>query len=61
MYSDAFNYFTNKSFPVLVDTLKPEYNAIMVTPDHFDKMNWAYPDSLQWVKKYHTKDFYESW
>ena len=60
-YSDALNYFNNKCFPVLVDTLKPEYNAIMVTPDHFDKMNWAYPDSLQWVKKYYTKDFYESW
>lgn len=59
--SDATNYFLGKSFSVLVDSTDPENNAILITPFHFEKMQWAYPDSLNWVRKYYSKNFITDW
>ena len=60
-YADAQSNFIKESFPIIVDTLMPENNAILVTPDHFNKMGWKYPDSLEWVMDYYVKDFYTNW
>ena len=46
--------FLNRTYPVIVDTTDPSNNAILITPHHFDKMMWQYPDSLKWVLKYYT-------
>ena len=45
--------FQNHTFPVMVDTTDPSNNAILITPHHFGKMDWKYPDSLTWVLKYY--------
>ncbi len=49
--------FINKTFAVLVDTLNPANNAILITPDHFKKANRNFPDSLKWILKYYDDNF----
>lgn len=49
--------FWNHTFAVMVDTTDPMNNAILITPHHFSKMNWGYPDSLKWVLKYYSTTF----
>jgi hypothetical protein len=59
--SNAFKFFKGKNFPILVDTTDPSNNAILATPFHFEKMEWPLPDSLEWVRKYYSHNFWADW
>ena len=50
-YSSIKNIIINKSFPVIIDSMNPDINQMLVIPNDFEFYNIPFPDSLQWVKK----------
>lgn len=52
-------HFLYKKFPVIFLPSNPKLNEILITPDRFKRFNVPFPDSLNWVKQYWTKDYIE--
>lgn len=51
-YSSLRNFIINKNFPVVFDSLNPNYNMILILPEDFKSYNIPFPDSLKWVLNY---------
>jgi hypothetical protein len=50
-----YNYFLNRSFPVIYDIKDPDNNELLITPHQFEALGQVFPDSLGWVKEYIVK------
>lgn len=46
------NDFIGKTFPVVYNPGHPSISSILIIPSDFAHYNYAYPDSLNWVKNY---------
>ena len=49
---DLKNFFTGKAFPVLYDPKQPTNSTMLIIPKDFNRYNYSFPDSLQWVYNY---------
>jgi hypothetical protein len=47
-----YNFFLQRSFPVIYDPIDPSNNQILITKDDFESYKVVYPDSLDWVEQY---------
>ena len=46
------NDFIGKTFPVVYSPDHPSISSMLIIPSDFARYHYAYPDSLNWVKKY---------
>lgn len=51
-YASLRNFIINKKFPVVFDSVNPNYNMILILPEDFKNYNIPFPDSLKWVLNY---------
>ena len=49
--SSYMNLLLNKKFPILIDSLEPTNSEILISKYHFDRYDYEFPDSLEWVEK----------
>lgn len=47
------NEFMGKTFPLIYEKGNPSNCELLILPVNFQHINLPYPDSLNWVKKYH--------
>lgn len=50
LYNKFETSFKGKYLPVVYSRLNPENNLLLVTPEHYQKWGYEFPDSLSWVK-----------
>ncbi len=51
-YNRLYPYIKGKFFPVFFSKDNPtEYSKILITKADFEKFDFVYPDSLQWIEK----------
>lgn len=53
IHRDYIAYFLGKEFPVIYSTKHPKRSMLLVFPENFEYWGLPFPDSLQWVIKYH--------
>lgn len=49
--------FINQYFPLIYDSLQPDKQQLLITPEDFKKFDIPFPDSLKWVIPYYNKNF----
>src|SRR5450755_4868221 len=51
-FQEVKSFLLNRTFPVIYSPNYPKNNYILIRPEDFNRFNYSFPDSLNWVLKY---------